>query len=268
MEGIDIAGVGAPRIDWDQLRRSGRSFVFARACYKMTPDRAFADYWPAIKEAGLVRGAYLFWDPRLDPQDVSRRFFDVVGPLGAGDLPPVIDVEFPNGIATTGLSRDQVLNNLRAVVAAFEAHLQISPFIYTSRRVWVEELGNPRNTGLARCPLWVARYSPTEPPCPDEWGNGNWWVHQYAGDSTNVPGVSGKADVDRFNPIKEGDTGARVAFVRTKLLLPSEGSFDETVLDAVHELQRAHGLSVDGVIGPVTWSHLVWQTGDPTHTTT
>ena len=263
MEGIDVAGVDLPTVDWAEVARSGRSFALARGCYKMIADRGFAQYWPAIKNAGLVRGAYLFWDPRLDPVQTTQRFLDTVGPLGPGDFPPTIDVEFPKGLAATGLSAGQAIQNLQATVQAFETRLQVSPIIYTSQRVWTEELGNPRSTGLGRCPLWVARYSPLEPPCPDEWGPGNWWIHQYAGDVTNAPGVTGKADLDRFNLLKEGDTGPRVAFVRKQLLLPAAGTFDESVLEAVQEFQAATGLRVDGVVGPLTWSHLVWQGEKP-----
>jgi len=263
MEGIDVAGVDLPTVDWAEVARSGRAFAFARGCYKMTPDRGFAQYWPAIKNAGLVRGAYLFWDPRLDPLQVTARFLDTVGPLGPGDFPPTIDVEFPNGLAATGVAAGQAIRNLQATVQAFETRLRVSPIIYTSRRVWSGDLGNPQNTGLGRCPLWVPRYSPLDPQCPDEWGPGNWWIHQYAGDVTNAPGVQGKTDLDRFNLLKEGDSGPRVVFVQNKLILPPNGTFDESVLEAVQAFQRANGLRVDGVVGPLTWSYLVWESANP-----
>ena len=259
MEGIDVAGVDLPTVDWAKVAQAGRSFALARACYEMTPDRGFPGYWPAIKSAGLVRGAYLYWDPRLDPVQMAAQFFDTVGPLGPGDFPPTIDVEFAKGLAATGMSAAEVIDKLVATVQAFEARLQISPIIYTSVRVWSDDLGNPQGTGLSRCPLWVARYSPIEPPCPAEWGPDNWWIHQYAGDVANAPGVVGQVDLDRFKLLKEGDSGPRVAFVRKKLLLPTDGTFDESVLEAVHELQDANGLRVDGVVGPLTWSYLVWQ---------
>jgi lysozyme len=260
--GIDVASVDENRIDWAVVRDSGRSFAFVRACYHLTPDRMFSVYWPQMKEARLARGAYLFWDPRLDPDQLATRFLDVVlneGPLGAGDLPPVVDVEFSPSLERMGLTPAQALEQLERTVGAIEAAVGVAPIIYTSRRVWMEELHNIRAVALSRCPLWVARWSPAEPPCPDVWGTGNWWFHQYAGDASNVPGVSHQADLDRFHDLSEGMEGPLVAAMQAKLLRSATGVFDDATTDAVCAFQRAYGLRVDGVVGPLTWSRLVWE---------
>jgi lysozyme len=261
-EGIDIAGTDHGPIDWTGYKRSGRSFAIARANYKLTPDTDFPAFWPEMKRAGLVRGAYLFWDPIRDPVKLANAVWATVaaaGGIGPGDLPIAVDVESRHGLVGSGYTPQQALEGLTATVDELERLMGISPLIYTSRRVWMEDLKNIAAPSLARCPLWVARWSSADPLCPDVWGKGNWWLHQYAGDTGGVPGVSRPSDLDRFRHVSEGDTGAAVKFIQTKLGLDPTGTFDDTTLSAVHELQEAHGLRIDGVVGPITWSYLVWQ---------
>ena len=63
--------------------------------------------------------------------------------------------------------------------------------------------------------------------------------------------------------IKLGDTGDDVkrlqrVFARTKVLGPGnvDGVFGAQTEKAVKDFQQANGLVVDGVVGPITWSHI------------
>src|SRR5262249_44843576 len=63
--------------------------------------------------------------------------------------------------------------------------------------------------------------------------------------------------------IKLGDTGDDVkrlqrVFVRTKDLGPDnlDGVFGPQTEKVVKDFQQSNGLVVDGVVGPITWSHL------------
>jgi peptidoglycan hydrolase-like protein with peptidoglycan-binding domain len=63
--------------------------------------------------------------------------------------------------------------------------------------------------------------------------------------------------------IKLGDTGDDVkrlqrVFVRTKELVPDDfdGVFGSQTEKVVKDFQQSNGLVVDGVVGPITWSHL------------
>lgn len=49
-------------------------------------DSLFATYWPAMLSAGLIRIAYHFFDPTVDPVEQAKYFLKVVGPLGPYDL--------------------------------------------------------------------------------------------------------------------------------------------------------------------------------------
>jgi peptidoglycan hydrolase-like protein with peptidoglycan-binding domain len=63
--------------------------------------------------------------------------------------------------------------------------------------------------------------------------------------------------------ISIGSTGHDVRrlqriFVMTKVLAPSNitGSFDSTTEQAVKDFQQGAGLTVDGIVGPITWQAL------------
>lgn len=257
MLGIDFAGVDHNEIDWQVLGRSGKTFALLRACYGTEPDTDFARFWPAAKSAGLVRGAYLFCRPMQDdPLAAVNSFLDLLGPLGPGDFPPTLDLERYRGEWDPQL----VLQRMRQMIDAVKARVGIAPMIYTSRRVWEKELGDPQGTGFAECPLWVADWGAdafADPRCPGEWGQGNWRIHQYAGDTRDIPGVSQQADLNRFNLLRAGDAGPFAAWVNRALGVPGH-RFGRETLAAVRRFQDEHGLRADGVVGPLTWSHLVW----------
>ncbi len=63
--------------------------------------------------------------------------------------------------------------------------------------------------------------------------------------------------------IKPGDTGDDVkrlqrVFARMKVLGPDnvDGIFGASTEQAVKDFQQSNGLAVDGVVGPITWSHI------------
>src|ERR1051325_6262780 len=63
--------------------------------------------------------------------------------------------------------------------------------------------------------------------------------------------------------IKLGDTGDDVkrlqrVFARMKVLGPDtvDGVFGAQTEQAVKDFQQSNGLVVDGVVGPITWSHI------------
>ncbi|GAA8847625.1 L,D-transpeptidase family protein [Helicobacter pylori] len=68
------------------------------------------------------------------------------------------------------------------------------------------------------------------------------------------------AHAARPTTLKQGDTGWWVQNLQQRLLKAhfwlrtANGSYDQTTQQAVMALQKAHGLSRDGVVGPQTWS--------------
>ena len=283
--GVDTASVARnKRIDWAAAASAGIAFAFLRTNYGDQQDTMFAREWPRITAAGLVRGGYLYLrHPRLDlgvktaptPESQARAMLDTLGAYLPGDLPPAIDVEFSGrGRVDTGLTAGQLLGRVRAAVALVRTELGVWPLLYTSARVWRDDLDNLNAPELAECALWLARYYVPKgpaclggpmfgqmpwPPVPPPWGDqDNAWVHQYQGDATGCPGFpTGNVDMNRFKLL--GPDGARVRWVQERLGIGVDGELDDYTAQAIKDFQAARGLLPDGVVGPRTFAYLAWQ---------
>ena len=280
--GLDTASVaGNGPVDWKAVRAAGYSFALLRASCGRRADKALPGYWEQLREAGIARGAYMFWRVTEDADaqvTVFRRALNAVGGLTMDgprpDFPPVLDVEFPgDGRRVLGLSAKQALDRARRAVACLREAFGVSPMIYTSARVWLDDLGNLPAPDLADCPLWLAEYTRQNPPpapaVPPPWAgddprdrplsakrtspytSANWWVHQFKGDANakTIPGFrKGDVDVNRFQPLRTLD-GARGAWTVRHLAGYS----------TIAGYQEARGLASDGVVGPVTFARLAWE---------
>jgi GH25 family lysozyme M1 (1,4-beta-N-acetylmuramidase) len=150
--GLDTASVGGNKNpNWVQAKAKGSiSFAIIRSNYGIWEDPVFKRDWPKMKGAGIVRGAYLFLrfpHPKYgmkapDPVSQAKAFIKTVGHLNESDFPPSLDVEFPGGRKVTGMSEKHVLDGVRAAWKVLRAHYGVAPIIYTSARVWKEDLHN------------------------------------------------------------------------------------------------------------------------------
>src|SRR5215472_10861520 len=106
LPGIDVSHYQGT-IDWASVRTAGIVFAYAKATEGITyTDPLFTNNWSAMKAAGVVRGAYLFFHSNDDPTAEADHYLSVVGTIAPGDLPPMLDVEVtdsqtPAVIATT-----------------------------------------------------------------------------------------------------------------------------------------------------------------------
>src|SRR2546425_3134988 len=215
--------------DWVKARAEGPiSFAIIKANEGEWRDPSFDREWPRIKNAGIVRGAYLFLrfpHPKYRfqaPDPVAQanlfiRIIQMVGELDQSDLPPSLDVEFPDGQAKTRMTPQQLLEGVRAAWRVLKDHYRVAPIIYTSARVWQEDLKNLPAPDLVESPLWLAKpylfreHTPARrnpevfgpggrkypPRVPPPWGDAtNWWIHQYQGDAHGLPGLR-QVDMNR-----------------------------------------------------------------------
>lgn len=80
-------------------------------------------------------------------------------------------------------------------------------------------------------------------------------------------GLYEEGEITVLHPIlRRGDSGESVAYLQTLLsdavvLLKPDGLFGANTEAAVRAFQRAQGIRVDGVVGPVTWAALEKATG-------
>ena len=99
-------------------------------------------------------------------------------------------------------------------------------------------------------------------------GGVSWWDWQEASAadwsavSRPAGSLAGYVADDPMASIGEGAQGDLVVWAQEHLVsagqqIPVDGNFDATTLDAVENFQLAHGLTVDGIVGPETWAALL-----------
>lgn len=267
MYGIDVAETDG-RVDWAAVKNSGKTFAFVKATEgKTIKDSAFPRHWSVLKMYGLPRGAYHFFHMTSDARQQANEFLKTMGKLQPGDLPPVLDVEVADGedSYTVVVRMKQWLSVVEQALEQ-QTGKKIKPIIYTAPYFWNDNLGDPHD--FSDYPLWIAHYDVSEPSVPDCWGKGNWLIHQYAGDVENVPGVSGQADLNRFNSFQPGIRGSSIVKdiqQRLKDLKKPEfdpgnvdGNFASMTKNAVIAFQKSMNLQADGIVGIKTWLQLLW----------
>jgi lysozyme len=186
--GLDVSEYQGT-VNWSEVKSSGHSFAIARISDGSTfPDSTFATNWPAMKAAGLVRGAYQFFRASEDPTAQADLVATKVGTLGAGDLAPIADVEVLDGESGATL-----VAHLATWVAVVTAKTGRAPIIYSDPGFWNTL---PSTAQFAGKTLWVADWGTSCPSTPTPWTS--WALWQYS-DTGSVSGVTGEVDLDRFN---------------------------------------------------------------------
>ncbi len=182
-QGIDVSHYQGT-VSWPEVAQAGMQFAFAKATEGLTwTDPQFGVNWPAMKAAGVLRGAYHFFEPGDDAAAQAEFFLQTVQ-LAAGDLPPALDVETPASSCVA--LWDGVEAWLEAVAAAIGAQ----PFLYVDPSFATQ---NQIPAGLAAYPLWIADYDAAQPTMPPGW---NSWLIWQKSQSGIVSGVTGAVDLD------------------------------------------------------------------------
>ena len=188
VHGIDISHHQG-EIDWAQVKATSSQdypirFVFMKATEGGDhKDRRFDDNFRQASEAGLIRGAYHFYNPNSDPLRQADFFISQVK-LKKGDLAPVLDIERkPRDIARLQADLKIFLNRL-------ESHYGIKPIIYTSYKYKTRYLNTPE---FDTYPLWIAHYYVDILSYKGAW---QFWQHTDYG---TVPGIETNVDLNVFN---------------------------------------------------------------------
>jgi lysozyme len=207
LEGIDVSHAQGV-VDWAQVAAAGKAFAFAKATQGLTVvDPQFAANWSGIKAAGLVRGAYHFFQPGDDPTAQAQHFLATVQ-LEDGDLPPVLDFETAKESAQgTVEAAQQLLADVATWLQAVQAATGLTCLLYTGPGFW-NAFGDH---DFGSYPLWVAEYGVAAPKPVDGWATWTFWQYSETG---TVDGVAGSVDLDRF-------AGDAAALSRLKLAAAS-----------------------------------------------
>ena len=182
-QGIDVSHYQGT-VSWAEVRQAGIEFAFAKATDGLTwVDPQFAANWPGMQAAGILRGAYHFFEPADDASQQAQFFLSTVQ-LAAGDLPPALDVE---KAASSSTALWQGVETWLQDVAAATG---LQPFLYVAP-TFARDKGIPE--ALAAYPLWIAEYGVTQPALPTGWTAWQIWQHSESG---SVAGVTGTVDLD------------------------------------------------------------------------
>jgi len=187
--GVDVSSYQG-NVSWAQVKGAGRQFAFARISDGLNSvDSKFAQNWPAMKAAGIVRGSYQFFRPSQDAGLQAQMVLDklaAAGGLQPGDLPPVLDLESADGLASS-----VVVTKAKAWLAKIEAAIKVKPIVYTAAF-----MSDVIGTNFGGYTLWVANYQTTCPTMPSGWTDWHFWQHA---DNGSVAGIGGNVDSDFFN---------------------------------------------------------------------
>jgi lysozyme len=196
-QGIDVS-YHQITVDWQAVRSAGIAFAFVKATDGANiVDSGFNANWAGAKAAGLLRGAYHYYQPAQDPLAQAENLARAIG-ADLGELPPVLDLEEDAG-ATSGLSVQ-----VEAWLQEVERRLRRRPLIYTSQSKWLTLMRDASGqfpAWAANYQLWVADYPfqktpQSQPLLPDGWSAWTFW--QYSG-SGSVIGIPVPVDLDEFN---------------------------------------------------------------------
>jgi lysozyme len=183
VRGLDVSHYQGT-IDWDQVAKAGMAFAFIKATEGTTNfDPQLQTNWNGANAAGLLRGAYHFYEPGADPHQQAVHFLSVVQPE-PGELPPVLDVEMPG-------ESSEIISGIEVWLTTVEQAIGKTPILYTNPSFWTG-LGV---SSFGRFPLWIAEYGVASPKVPDGWSTWTFWQDSENG---TVPGIDGPVDLDLF----------------------------------------------------------------------
>jgi lysozyme len=194
--GIDVSHYQS-NVDWPTVNGAGYVYAFAKASEGVsTSDAYFTGNWPGIKAAGMLRGAYHYFDPTDDAKAQADFFLSCLANanggsavLAPGDLPCALDIEEADGVAPSDIIAGAIvwLQQVQTTTGR-------QPLVYTDPGFW-STIGNP--TDLIAYPLWIAHLGVSTPTVPPGWPNWLFWQC----DQQPVPGASGTpvVDLDAFN---------------------------------------------------------------------
>lgn len=268
--GIDVSKWQNSKVDFVKAKAAGVKFVFIRIGCGSTKDKCFeSDYAKAVA-AGLKVGVYYYTystSSASGTSDAAR----VLGWLNNRplDFPVAYDIE---DAKQKGVSRkntnSEMYENFRKKI---EENGHYDAILYTGESFYNNYFDKTKITD----DLWIAKYSSKMPSVGRPIA-----IWQFSSSAINTTYWSGKLDrnymlVDKFQGSRNSNYGniypvpARI-IKRTYPIMMSgddvrwvqwelgfrgkdlDGKYGNGTKAAVEAYQKAHGLKVDGIVGPAT----------------
>ena len=191
VHGVDVSRFQTA-VDWQAARANGVNFAFIKATEGGDMvDPMFKDHWRGAGQAGVRRGAYLFYYHCRAPEEQARWFFKHV-PKAAGGLPPVLDMEWTPTSPTCTIRRDAevIRRDAAVIIAMMTEHYGTAPVLYTT----VDFFEDNEMWKLSGVEFWL-RSVAAHPS--DRYPGQHWTFWQYTS-TGQVPGMAGAIDINVF----------------------------------------------------------------------
>ncbi len=191
VHGIDLSRFQTD-VDWQTARASGVNFAFIKAVEGGDlVDPMFADHWRAAGQAGVRRGAYLFYY-HCRPVAEQVRWYIAHVPRTPGALPPVLDMEWTPTSPTCRNRRSPEVIRADAAegLRLLARHYGTTPILYTT----VDFFEDNALWKLQGAEFWL-RSVAAHPS--DRYPGQHWQFWQYSA-TGRVPGIKGRTDLNVF----------------------------------------------------------------------
>lgn len=212
LRGVDVS-VYQGTVDWAAAAAGGVRFAMIRQSNGATADASFARNWSGARSAGILRGAYQYFDPFGDAAAQANALSAALlaEGFGPGDLPPMIDLELVPPASGAPLPSPTAYAALvRTWMDVIHTRLGVDGIVFARGEYWD---ANVASTAFASNPLWHAQwpnfpltiYRLADPAplggCPttvsDAWPAWTFW--QFATDNGRAPGFAGAVSLSAFN---------------------------------------------------------------------
>ncbi|TRD23582.1 GH25 family lysozyme [Palleronia caenipelagi] len=191
VHGVDLSKYQAT-IDWNAAKRAGVNFAWIKATEGGDLlDVAFAANHDNAARAGVAVGAYHFFYWCRPAAEQARWFIRNV-PKRAGDLPPVLDLEWTpfSPTCTRRPPQGEVIREAQIFLDILERHYGQRPLVYATKEIW-----DDRDLRPLRAEFWLRS---TAKPVREVYDRTPWRIWQYSA-TGRVPGIAGDVDLNAFN---------------------------------------------------------------------
>jgi lysozyme len=292
INGIDVSHHNN-KIVWTDIQKLSLTeslyFVFAKASEGLDfVDKEFANNRSGSTNAGFLFGAYHFLIPTKDPVAQAKTFANQIGTLAAGELPPVVDVEWAKRGKKGSekelwkeISAAERIGVVKTFLHETENRLGVKPIIYTAVSFWDEFIvkhNQPSDYAFfTDHPLWIVNLKGAL-TVPKPWANATFVQNAFGENAPKNAPAFQKFDHDFFNGklrgllafSKKGKIFAKKSPVSSivrdfQQVLKNlgfyskslDGDFGKNTEQAVKDFQKSIGITETGQIDELTWKLLV-----------
>ncbi len=199
-------------VDFVKMKAAGMDFVIIRGANGAYRDEDFVYNWSAAKAAGILRGAYFFfnyWPGAEKPSTQIAKWYEIIA-SDPGEIPPAIDFECPNqswADAWSKLTKPVAVDTIWQFSEMVTKRIKKgTSTIYTNPAGIYDKLidasGNiPAANGFLKAMnLWIAHWGNMAQPSFKPWSSYAFWQYGLGKGVGPYYGVEGKdLDLDIFN---------------------------------------------------------------------